>query len=57
MTEPQAYPSVAATEEAPRVQEDIGYDRPMPRLGKGVLWSDIVAEIERDNRARLRYTE
>ncbi|MFD9894001.1 DUF6222 family protein [Amycolatopsis sp. NPDC058986] len=25
---------------------------PMPRLGRGIRWSDILAEIERDNRAR-----
>jgi hypothetical protein len=25
--------------------------RPMPRLGRGIVWSDIVAEIERDNAA------
>jgi hypothetical protein len=28
--------------------------RPMPRLGRGIVWSDIVAEIERDRRARMR---
>ncbi|MFJ9785564.1 DUF6222 family protein [Amycolatopsis sp. NPDC101161] len=28
--------------------------RPMPRLGRGIVWSDIVAEIERDHRARMR---
>ncbi|MDQ7806730.1 DUF6222 family protein [Amycolatopsis sp. A133] len=28
--------------------------RPMPRLGRGIVWSDIVAEIERDERARMR---
>lgn len=27
-------------------------DRPMPRLGRGIVWSDIVAEIERDLAAR-----
>jgi hypothetical protein len=28
--------------------------RPMPRLGRGIVWSAIVAEIERDHRARMR---
>ena len=28
--------------------------RPMPRLGRGIVWSDIVAEIERDHDERLR---
>jgi hypothetical protein len=28
--------------------------RPMPRLGRGIVWSDVVDEIERDNRARTR---
>ncbi|MEV4058322.1 DUF6222 family protein [Amycolatopsis sp. NPDC049688] len=27
---------------------------PMPRLGRGIVWSDIVAEIERDREERLR---
>jgi hypothetical protein len=30
---------------------------PMPRLGRGVLWSDVVTEIERDHRARTRDAE
>lgn len=28
--------------------------RPMPRLGRGIVWSDIVAEIERDRLTRTR---
>lgn len=28
--------------------------RPMPRLGRGIVWSDIVAEIERDHADRMR---
>jgi len=28
--------------------------RPMPRLGRGIVWSTIVAEIDRDHRARMR---
>jgi hypothetical protein len=28
--------------------------RPMPRLGRGIVWSDIVAEIERDHQVRMR---
>jgi hypothetical protein len=24
----------------------------LPRLGRGVLWSDVLADIERDNRGR-----
>ena len=28
--------------------------RPMPRLGRGIVWSDIVAEIERDQQQRMR---
>jgi len=31
--------------------------RPMPRLGRGIIWPDIVAEIDRDQRARQRATE
>ncbi|WP_103352579.1 DUF6222 family protein [Amycolatopsis sp. CA-128772] len=27
---------------------------PMPRLGRGIVWSDIVAEIERDREERMR---
>ncbi|MEU0532477.1 DUF6222 family protein [Amycolatopsis tolypomycina] len=27
--------------------------RPMPRLGRGIVWSMIVAEIEQDNLERL----
>ncbi|MEV6832687.1 DUF6222 family protein [Amycolatopsis sp. NPDC051102] len=27
---------------------------PMPRLGRGIVWSDIVAEIERDRDERMR---
>ncbi|MFJ7219512.1 DUF6222 family protein [Amycolatopsis sp. NPDC098790] len=25
---------------------------PMPRLGRGIRWSDVLAEIERDERER-----
>ncbi|MFG1645313.1 DUF6222 family protein [Amycolatopsis sp. NPDC049252] len=28
--------------------------RPLPRLGRGVVWSDIVAEIEHDLQERMR---
>ncbi len=28
--------------------------RPIPRLGRGIVWSDVVAEIERDNSVRTR---
>lgn len=28
--------------------------RPLPRLGRGIVWSDIVAEIERDLQERMR---
>lgn len=28
--------------------------RPLPRLGRGVVWSDIVAEMERDLQERTR---
>ena len=28
--------------------------RPMPRLGRGIVWSDVVAEIERDQEVRMR---
>lgn len=28
---------------------EVVVSRPMPRLGRGVCWSDIVAEIERDH--------
>ena len=27
--------------------------RPMPRLGRGIVWSDVVAEIEHDRRQGL----
>lgn len=33
---------------------EVPLSRPMPRLGRGIVWSDIVAEIERDNQERLR---
>jgi hypothetical protein len=28
--------------------------RPMPRLGRGLVWSDVVAEIQRDLEERTR---
>jgi hypothetical protein len=39
---------VAAETAAPPIS------RPMPRLGRGIVWSDIVAEIERDHADRMR---
>jgi hypothetical protein len=41
---------VSAMEDAPA--EVISH--PMPRLGRGIVWSNIVAEIERDQEARMR---
>lgn len=38
---------VAAAPTPPPVEALV---RPMPRLGRGLVWSDIVAEIERDHR-------
>jgi|GEM_PF-6095747 len=53
--------SIATASGVARLEEpymsDSAYVRPMPRLGRGIVWSDIVAEIERDNRARLLRTE
>lgn len=59
MTEPYASSATPASEftrleDAPRVHND-SLPRPMPRLGRGVHWGDIVAEIERDHLARLRH--
>ncbi|HKN53356.1 MAG TPA: DUF6222 family protein [Amycolatopsis sp.] len=31
--------------------------RPMPRLGRGIRWSDIVTEIRQDELARAEYSE
>jgi hypothetical protein len=42
-------PALAGLPEVPEVPV-----RPMPRLGRGIVWSDIVAEIERDNQGRMR---
>jgi len=36
------------------VASEATMSRPMPRLGRGIVWSDIVAEIDRDNDARMR---
>ena len=38
----------------PAAAAAVAVGRPMPRLGRGIVWSDIVAEIERDHRARMR---
>jgi hypothetical protein len=43
----------AAAPPAPDVQPEWPV-RPMPRLGRGIVWSDIVAEIERDRLVRMR---
>ena len=56
MTASDATPPTTAAA-APPVVADAPTDwpvRPMPRLGRGIVWSDIVAEIERDHRARMR---
>ncbi|MGW3959595.1 DUF6222 family protein [Amycolatopsis sp. NPDC005003] len=45
-SQPALVPPVIAPESSPV--------RPMPRLGRGVVWSDIVAEIEHDHRVRAR---
>ncbi|RSD10800.1 DUF6222 family protein [Amycolatopsis eburnea] len=42
---------------APPVVPDVPAEwpvRPMPRLGRGIVWSDIVAEIEHDQQLRMR---
>jgi hypothetical protein len=44
-------PSGAAAE-AP--EEEPRPAHPMPRLGRGIVWSDIVAEMERDHRERTQ---
>jgi hypothetical protein len=36
------------------VPEPLPPARPMPRLGRGIVWSQIVAEIEQDHQDRLR---
>ncbi|MFB9687536.1 DUF6222 family protein [Amycolatopsis plumensis] len=38
---------------APTALPDGRQARPMPRLGRGIVWSDIVAEIEHDYEVRL----
>lgn len=37
----------------PPAQPVVAAPRPLPRLGRGLVWSAIVAEMERDHRARL----
>ncbi|HEY3472152.1 MAG TPA: DUF6222 family protein [Amycolatopsis sp.] len=37
----------------PVVAEVPAITRPMPRLGRGIVWSTIVAEIEQENLERL----
>jgi hypothetical protein len=58
MTASDAAHSADAGEVPVRVPPALGLAdvpvRPMPRLGRGIVWSDIVAEIDRDERARER---
>ncbi|WP_410569635.1 DUF6222 family protein [Amycolatopsis sp. cmx-4-61] len=44
---------VAAAPAEPVAAEVPVIPRPMPRLGRGIVWSTIVAEIEQDNLERL----
>ncbi|MEU0793640.1 DUF6222 family protein [Amycolatopsis sp. NPDC005961] len=34
--------------------DEVVVTHPMPRLGRGIVWSDVVAEIERDREERMR---
>lgn len=49
---PPGYPFIPAVAQADFTE--VPQSRPMPRLGRGIVWSDIVAEIERDNEAGMR---
>ncbi|KDN18876.1 DUF6222 family protein [Amycolatopsis rifamycinica] len=53
--DPLAAPAAApAAEAAPApAPEPPPIARPMPRLGRGIVWSSIVAEIEQDHQERL----
>lgn len=48
------YPFTPAVAQAGGTVSEVPLSRPMPRLGRGIVWSDIVAEIERDNQERMR---
>ncbi|WP_410672044.1 DUF6222 family protein [Amycolatopsis sp. cmx-4-68] len=45
--------SVRLVSEADNAPAEI-VTHPMPRLGRGIVWSDVVAEIERDREERMR---
>jgi hypothetical protein len=51
---PAVYPFPITSAGQPGPMAETALTRPMPRLGRGIVWSDIVAEIERDNEARMR---
>lgn len=51
---PAVYPFPITSAGQPDPTSEAGLTRPMPRLGRGIVWSDIVAEIERDNDVRMR---
>jgi Family of unknown function (DUF6222) len=51
MTEPQARLS---PEPATAPASDYSTTVPMPRLGRGFCWTDVLAEIERDKEAWIR---
>jgi len=51
---PAVYPFPHASAGQPAPTSEPALTRPMPRLGRGIVWSDIVAEIERDDDARMR---
>lgn len=49
--DPIAVPLAAEAAPAPAPPPPVA--RPMPRLGRGIVWSTIVAEIEQEHQERL----
>ncbi|WP_410642174.1 DUF6222 family protein [Amycolatopsis sp. lyj-346] len=53
IAEPAAAPAAPAAPAAEAAPVPPPISRPMPRLGRGIVWSSIVAEIEQDHQERL----
>jgi hypothetical protein len=51
--DPIAEPVAAQAAPVPAPEPPPVVARPMPRLGRGIVWSTIVAEIAQDNQERL----
>ncbi|WP_328450693.1 MULTISPECIES: DUF6222 family protein [unclassified Amycolatopsis] len=51
--EPIAAPAAVQATPEPAPEPPPVVARPMPRLGRGIVWSTIVAEIEQDHQERL----